>query len=101
MWKRNASAKTGASGVAKIRRDTYNTTNGFSKKGGWWEISAAVRKRDKGYCVICMASGKAVKGNEVHHITPLSRGGTTTLANLITICEDCHNKRHNHLARTR
>lgn len=102
MWKRHATFKRSASGVTKIRRDTYNTVNGFSKKNSWWEISAQVRKRDKGLCVPCARKlGLKVKGIEVHHIVPLSKGGKTTMANLILLCKDCHDRRHNHLYRVR
>lgn len=101
MWQRNAKSKRNAYGVATIRRATYNTQNGFSVKGGWWAISADVRKRDRGLCVPCARRGKRVPGKEVHHIVPLSRGGKTVMSNLMLICEACHNQRHNHLYRKR
>ncbi len=101
MWQRRASVTKSASGVSKIRRASYNTVNGFSKKSAWWEIRAAVWKRDQGHCVDHKRRGKIVPGKEVHHIIRLSAGGTTTMANLITLCEECHNRRHNHLFRAR
>lgn len=101
MWKRNASSTRNGYGVAKIKRDTYNTRNGFSVKNGWWEIRAAVMKRDKNCCVPCFKRKLVIKAVEVHHIIPLSRGGTTTMANLISVCKDCHDARHGHLARAR
>lgn len=82
-----------ATGVVKIKRATYNTVNGRSVKSGWWTIRAKVWARDKGMCVSCRVN----KGSDVHHIVPLSRGGTTTKANLITLCAECHAKRHKHL----
>lgn len=30
----------------------------------------------------------------LHHINPLSRGGTNQISNLILLCEKCHSKRH-------
>ena len=89
------------SGVTKIRRDGYSSVNGFSKTSEWWLISAQVRKRSQGWCEAHLRVGKKVKGKEVHHIRALSDGGRTVLSNLIHICEDCHNKRHNHLYRSR
>lgn len=96
-----ASFRRTASGVTKIRRDGYSTVSGFSKTSEWWIISAQVRKRSKGCCEACLRAGKTVKGKEVHHIRKLSDGGRTVLSNLIHLCGDCHNKRHNHLYRSR
>lgn len=99
--KRFATFKRTASGVTKIRRDGYSTVNGFSKTSEWWAISAQVRKRSNGMCEAHLRMNQKVKGTEVHHITPLSKGGRTVLSNLIHLCDDCHNKRHNHLYRSR
>lgn len=85
-----------ASGVSKIQRSNYSSVT-----MSWWEISAAVRKRDNNYCVPCARAGKYVKGKDVHHIISLRNGGTTTMANLMTVCDDCHNRRHNHMFRAR
>jgi 5-methylcytosine-specific restriction endonuclease McrA len=103
MWaRRTRPAKRNAFGVATIRRDSYNTQSGMSVKAGWWEISAAVRKRSGGKCearingVRCNAPAK-----DCHHIVPLSKGGANLISNLLHICEDCHNRRHTHLMRAR
>lgn len=96
-----ASFKRTTSGVTKIRRDGYSTVNGFSKTNEWWAISAQVRKRSGGWCEDHMRRNLMVKGVEVHHITPLSKGGRTVMTNLLHLCEACHNKRHNHLYRSR
>lgn len=96
-----ASFRRTASGVTKIRRDGYSTVNGFSKANEWWTTSAQVRKRSQGWCEDHLRRGIKVKGKEVHHIRPLSAGGRTVLSNLIHLCEECHNKRHTHLYRSR
>lgn len=101
MFRRASSGRMHKSGVKKIRRDTYNTVNGMSKKNGWWEISAAVRKRDNNQCVDCRLRGILTKCKDVHHLIPLSRGGTTTMGNLMCLCATCHEKRHNHMYRAR
>lgn len=31
---------------------------------------------------------------EVHHVRPVSRGGTDDLPNLRTLCRDCHFRTH-------
>lgn len=40
----------------------------------------------------CMECGKSNTHFEVHHITPVSKGGANTLKNLITLCPKCHQK---------
>lgn len=94
-------SRNSKSGVTKIRRDGYATVNGFSKMNSWWEISAQVRKRARGMCEDHASRGLKVKGVEVHHIRLLSDGGRTVLSNLIHLCKGCHDRRHNHLFRSR
>lgn len=88
-------------GITKIKRAGYSTSNGFSVNNEWWTISAKVRKRSGGMCEDRVHGALKVKGVEVHHITPLSRGGLTVLSNLIHLCMACHDRRHNHLYRSR
>lgn len=94
MWRKSSSNRMSKSGVVKIRRDGYNTVNGFSQKNAWWDLRDFVFKRDKGMCVSCAQQGRRVPGKEVHHIVPLSRGGTNTPSNLVTLCLSCHERRH-------
>lgn len=94
MVRRAASFKRSATGVTKIKRDGYSTVNGFSKNNEWWAIRAAVVKRDGGKCVPCKRKGLAIKGSEVHHVLPLSKGGRTVMTNLMTVCQLCHERRH-------
>ena len=84
-------------GNARIVRDNYSNS-----KTSWWDIRKEVVQRDGGKCQAMAGWSKCGKpAVEVHHITPLSRGGLTTKANLISLCKDCHDARHNHLKRTR
>lgn len=69
-------------------RDTYS--NGV--KNDWWDIRRKVFTRDNHKCFYC-----GQPASEVHHLIPLSKGGTTTMSNLIAICETCHNRQHYHL----
>jgi len=83
---------TRSGGVSKIRRDNYG------KPSDWFSLVKDVHVRDRGVCqnrVNGALCGK--KGNHVHHIVPLSRGGVTRLSNLILFCEDCHKRRHSHM----
>jgi|SRR5476651_488248 len=101
LIKRFASVRTSSkSGVTKIKRSGYATVSGFTKTNSWWDIRKEVFKRDGGFCVPCRRKGKLVKATDCHHILPLSKGGTTTKKNLMSVCDNCHEQRHpgnNHL----
>lgn len=85
------------SGVTKIKRDTYNNKATTGKS--WWDWCKLVRQRANNRCED--PSCRKLEGpgayHEVHHITPLSRGGVTQLWNLILLCKTCHDRRHRHL----
>lgn len=51
----------------------------------------AARARDGYKCRCC---GKKNYRLEVHHLLPRSRGGSDKLANLITLCSNCHHLAH-------
>jgi HNH endonuclease len=51
----------------------------------------AAKARDGYKCQRC---GKKNCRLEVHHLLPRSRGGSDKLANLITLCSDCHHLAH-------
>ena len=42
----------------------------------------------------CQCCGKKNCRVEVHHLIPRSRGGSDKLANLVTLCTDCHHLAH-------
>lgn len=48
-----------------------------------------VMYRDKFACTYCGAKGNR-KSLRVDHVTPVSKGGKSTLANLTTACQDCN-----------
>lgn len=41
-------------------------------------------------CEICQEIGKITPAQEVHHILPLSKGGTSVAENLMSLCTSCH-----------
>ena len=53
--------------------------------------------REHPYCESCFKEGRIVPVEEVHHILPLSRGGTNDRSNLMSLCQSCHTKIHNEL----
>ncbi len=46
------------------------------------------------FCEKCLEKGVLVPVDEVHHILPLSEGGTHDKENLISLCKSCHAKIH-------
>ena len=47
-------------------------------------------ERDSYRCRECGKAGRF----EVHHIRPLEKGGGNELGNLLTLCVDCHIRKH-------
>ncbi len=45
-------------------------------------------------CEMCLKQGRYVAVEEVHHIVPLSEGGTNDESNLMSLCRSCHEKIH-------
>lgn len=43
-------------------------------------------------CKQCLARGMSVLAEEVHHMKPLSQGGTNEFANLMALCTPCHSE---------
>ena len=48
-------------------------------------------------CEQCLKQGRTTPAEEVHHIIPLSRGGTHSTDKLMSLCQSCHNKIHHDL----
>ena len=59
--------------------------------GRAWEITRArILERDAHLCQPCKRKDRLTVGNEVHHITPKSKGGSDDDSNLETTCHPCH-----------
>ena len=43
-------------------------------------------------CAQCKKAGKLTPTAEVHHIVPLTRGGTNAWENLMSLCSSCHSE---------
>ncbi len=43
-------------------------------------------------CEQCLKDGRYTKAEEVHHVLPLSRGGTHSTDNLMALCKPCHSR---------
>ena len=83
---------------ARRQYDRYARAPDVSQKYG----SAWKRARDRyaaahPFCERCYEAGRLVPVREVHHILPVSRGGTNEESNLMSLCQSCHNKIHHEL----
>jgi 5-methylcytosine-specific restriction endonuclease McrA len=87
--------KRRANGVTRIVRDNYSKD--------WYIIVREVLERDDYQCRHvdegCIKHCGSKDDLEVHHICPLSRGGKTEKANLLTLCSTHHGGRHSHMKR--
>jgi len=43
-------------------------------------------------CEQCEKNGRITPAEEVHHIKPLSQGGTNDVRNLMSLCTPCHSE---------
>lgn len=43
-------------------------------------------------CEECKKNGRITAAEEVHHILPLSQGGTHADSNLMSLCKSCHSR---------
>ena len=74
----------------KYQRDP-NTYKRYDKT---WRI---IRKRyieAHPLCERCLSEHRMTKADHVHHIKPLSVGGTHDVNNLMSVCKSCHSKIH-------
>lgn len=64
------------------------------KYGSRWQKVRARYVREHPYCEMCFREGKMTPVQEVHHIVPISQGGTNEPDNLMSLCRSCHEKIH-------
>ena len=46
------------------------------------------------FCELCYKKGLLVEAEQVHHIKPLSEGGSHAPDNLMSLCDSCHGTIH-------
>lgn len=72
----------------------------FYSSTAWKNLRDNVRKRDHYLCQDCLKKGIQTPAEEVHHITPITAENvndpeiTLNEKNLISLCRECHRKRH-------
>lgn len=73
----------------------YTRKEGTGRKyGRSWKKIRASYAREHPLCEKCFEEGKVTMMDEVHHIVPVSKGGTHDRANLMSLCRSCHTKMH-------
>lgn len=79
------------------RRETLKA---FYNSTAWAKARDLAIRRDRFLCVDCLKQGKVVPAAEVHHIVPVEPWNmhdsqvTLNLDNLVSLCLECHRKRH-------
>lgn len=63
----------------------------------WKKKRKAILKRDGYKCAYCKRFGRSTPADMVHHIYPYEthKSLAYTNYNLISLCNECHNKMHN------
>ena len=81
--------------AARQQYDKYKRRPDVNKKyGRAWKRIRDRYAAEHPYCERCFEEGRLVLMEEVHHVIPVSRGGTHDRSNLMSLCRSCHNKIH-------
>ncbi|MBR1810140.1 MAG: HNH endonuclease [Clostridia bacterium] len=83
---------------ARRRYDRYERSPDVNRKYG--RVWKRIRDRyaaEHPLCERCLAEGRMTPVDEVHHILPVTQGGTHDRGNLMSLCRSCHNKIHREL----
>lgn len=89
MNNRNTIFQPHPSGVAIDDRASA-ARRGYGRR--WHKLRLLALARDRYTCREC---GCVVDGsNPIDHVVPLEAGGEHTLANIRTLCRDCHERKH-------
>ena len=84
--------------LARRQYDRYERApHTASKYGRAWHRIRARYVATHPLCEQCLKEGRITPVAEVHHIVPISKGGTHAEDNLMSLCQSCHNKIHHDL----
>ena len=83
---------------AKRQYDKYERSPYVNKKyGRAWKRIRDRYVAEHPLCEMCLEQGKLTPVDEVHHVLPVSKGGTHARGNLMALCRSRHNKIHHEL----
>lgn len=78
----------------RIRYEEYKKTEEYRRKEERSKVTQSLRydimRRDGFRCRLCGRSADSGVELEVDHIIPISKGGTSSMDNLQTLCRDCN-----------
>jgi 5-methylcytosine-specific restriction endonuclease McrA len=82
----------------KVRHSNYKKTqkkikNGTFRHGVDAELREYIKQRDNNTCKLC-STEYDFRNTQVHHIVPVSDGGSDEYENLILLCGICHVEVH-------
>ena len=72
----------------------YRAKTARPKEDDWAALREKVLLRDGYTCRKCGVSLRNTMYREIHHIIPVSRGGSNKMFNLLSLCTPCHEKEH-------
>lgn len=78
---------------ANYRKQQKKIKNGSFRAGVAQDIREFIKNRDNNTCQMCCKYDESYN-MQVHHITPVSDGGTDEYTNLILLCYECHKTVH-------
>ena len=73
----------------ECKRDTKVMNARYGRE---WKRIRAMFIDGHPFCEICLKDNKFTHTEEVHHILPLSKGGTHSFGNLQALCKSCHSR---------
>jgi len=83
-----AHAKQSAQEYERYRRDPETRR----RYGSAWRRVRARYIAAHPLCEECLRAGRLTPAREVHHVLPLSAGGTHDETNLMSLCSSCHSR---------
>ena len=84
--------------IARRQYDKYERSPDVNKKyGRAWKRIRDRYAAEHPLCEMCLQEGRLTPVQEVHHILPVSKGGTHARDNLMSLCQACHTKIHHDL----